>query len=120
MSYDAALCDPITHKVLELEHEHFMQGGTYCASGTKELWLNITYNYGPIYKNTAALGEDGIYKLNRLSGAESISILKCAVAELKDDVASDYWMPTEGNAKRALLQLLAMAYMRPDGIWSIQ
>lgn len=24
---------------------------------------------------------------------------------------------TKGNAKRALLQLLAMARMRPDGVW---
>lgn len=34
-----------------------------------------------------------------------------------DDVDTDYWKPTEGNAKRALLQLLAMAKIRPDGIW---
>ena len=36
---------------------------------------------------------------------------------LGDDVDDDYWKPTEGNAKRALYGLLAMAQMRPDGVW---
>lgn len=34
-----------------------------------------------------------------------------------DEVSGDYWEPTEGNAKRPLLQLAAMARMRPDGVW---
>lgn len=42
-----------------------------------------------------------------------------AIAELHDDVDPDYWKATEGNAKRALLQLLAMARMRPDGVWLV-
>ena len=40
-----------------------------------------------------------------------------AAAALGDDIDPDYWTPTEGNAKRPLLQLIAMAKMRPDGIW---
>lgn len=46
-----------------------------------------------------------------------IQILENAINQLGDDVDPDYWEPTEGNAKRALLKLLAMAKMRPDGIW---
>lgn len=34
------------------------------------------------------------------------------------EAATVAWEPTEGNAKRALLQLLAMARMRPDGVWN--
>ena len=30
---------------------------------------------------------------------------------------SGYWMPTRENAIRPLYQLLAMAQMRPDGVW---
>ena len=37
--------------------------------------------------------------------------------QLKDDKTENYWEPTEGNAKAALIQLLALAKMRPDGIW---
>lgn len=40
------------------------------------------------------------------------------LAKTDDEVSGDYWEPTEGNAKRALLQLLAMARMRPDGVWN--
>jgi hypothetical protein len=32
-------------------------------------------------------------------------------------VHEDYWEATEGNAKRALLQLMALSRMRPDGVW---
>lgn len=48
--------------------------------------------------------------------AEALSI----VESLTDDsyqCFALYWEATEGNAKRALLQLLAMARMRPDGVW---
>ena len=31
--------------------------------------------------------------------------------------AAKYWKATEGNAKRPLIQLRAMAQMRPDGVW---
>ncbi len=119
MSYDLTLQDPITLETLCLDYEHFMRGGTYCTGGTKELWLNVTYNYGPVFCKTTALGEDGISRLNGITGAESIPILEQAVAELSDDVDPDYWKATEGNAKRALLQLLAMARMRSDGVWKV-
>jgi len=53
-----------------------------------------------------------------MTGAQSIKVLDSAVQKLRDDISSDYWKPTEGNAKAALLKLIAMAEMRPDGIWS--
>jgi hypothetical protein len=53
-----------------------------------------------------------------MTGADSIPILEKAIAQLGDDVDEDYWEPTEGNAKRALSQLLALAKMRPDGVWT--
>lgn len=52
-----------------------------------------------------------------MTGAESIPVLERAIAVLGNDVSNDYWEPTEGNAKRALIYLLTMAQMRPDGIW---
>lgn len=115
MSYDIYLNDPVTKEVIEVDTSHFMAGGTYALGGTKELWLNVTYNYADHFYNT--MGEKGIRTIYGMSGAESIPILENAITQLGDDVASDYWEPTEGNAKRALLQLLAMAKMRPDGIW---
>ncbi|MCL2366531.1 MAG: hypothetical protein FWC75_05715 [Oscillospiraceae bacterium] len=117
MSYDIRLCDPITKKTIEFPHRHHLTGGTYELGGTHEAWLNITYNYSPHFYRL--IDEDeGIRAIYGMTGAESIKILKEAVISLGDDVCSDYWEPTEGNAKAALLKLIALAEMRPDGVWS--
>ena len=114
MSYDIRLCDPVTHETLEVDSPHLMAGGTYALGGTTELWLNVTYNYARHYH---CLGERGIREIYGKTGAESIPMLKAAALRLGDDVSDDYWEATEGNAKRPLLQLAAMARIRPDGVW---
>lgn len=131
MSYDVRLIDHTTHKVLEAENPHFMQGGTFCPGGTKELWLNITYNYAAMLckvlqrdvidqdtgKRTTLVGLDAI---NGLYAAETISMLRKAINSLSDEGANEsYWHPTEGNVKKALIQLKALADMRPDGVWEV-
>ena len=115
MSYDISLVDPITRDTLEVETPHQIRGGMYAVGGTTEAWLNITWNYAPFYYNI--FGEKGIRTIYGMTGAESIPVLKEAIAKLGDDVVADYWEPTEGNAKRALHNLLALAQMRPDGVW---
>lgn len=115
MSYDIELKDPITKKTLEMDTVHHMRGGTYQLGGTKGLHLNVTYNYSKHYYRI--FGEEGIRTIYGMTGADSIQVLKDAVEKLKDDINEDYWKGTEGNAKRALLQLLALAKMRPDGVW---
>lgn len=117
MSYDISLKDPVTKGTIEVKDAHFMQGGTYALGGTHELWLNVTYNYGKIFRRPEVLGEEGIRTIYGMTGAESIPVLQKAIANLGDDTDPDYWKPTDGNAKRPLCQLLAMAQMRPDGIW---
>lgn len=117
MSYDISLRDPVTKETIEVENAHFMHGGTYALGGTKELWLNVTYNYGSIFRRPEVLGEEGIRTIYGMTGAESVPVLQKAIANLGDDVSQDYWEATDGNAKRPLCQLLAMAQMRPDGIW---
>ena len=134
MSYDIYLVDPITRRVLELDAPHQMRGGTYSMGGTTEAHLNITYNYGghfyrvfeelpaprplaPAWMHEEGGPVGGIRTLYGLSGAESLIVLDRAIAMLKDDATGDYWEATEGNAKRALIQLRALATLRPDGIW---
>lgn len=56
MSYDIYLCDPVTHKPLKADDTHFVAGGTRSIGGTKELWLNITYNYGKHFRRDNVLG----------------------------------------------------------------
>ena len=117
MSYDISLRDPGTKETREVDEPHFMTGGTYQLGGTKELWLNVTYNYSDFYYRDDVFGEKGIRTIYGMTGAESIPVLEKAAAALGDDVDQDYWKATEGNAKRPLFQLIAMARMRPDGVW---
>lgn len=112
---DIRLCDPVTHEALQTDVPHDMRGGTYAMGGTTGLWLNVTYNYGRHYYRV--LGDEGIRTIYGMTGAESIPVLEAAAAKLSDEVSDDYWEATEGNAKRPLLQLAAMARIRPDGVW---
>jgi hypothetical protein len=116
MSYDIQLVDPVTKKALHAQEPHQITGGTCAMGGTTELWLNITYNYSSHYYR--AFGENGIRTIYGMTGAASIPVLQDAISSLGDDVNDDYWAPTEGNAKRALCQLVALAQLRPDGAWS--
>lgn len=116
MSYDIKLQDPVTNDTLILDAPHQMRGGTYAVGGTDRAALNVTYNYAPHFY--ATLGNEGIRELYGKTGAESMAMLKGAIAGLDDDVSDDYWQSTEGNAKQALAQLLALATLRPDGVWA--
>jgi hypothetical protein len=115
MSYDINLCDPVTKQIIVFDTPHQMRGGTYAIGGTNQASLNITYNYSKHYYRM--FGDDGIRSIYGKTGAEAISLLEQAIAKLGDDVDDNYWEPTEGNAKRALCQLLALAKMRPDGVF---
>lgn len=115
MSYNIYLKDPVTKETLDVESPHFIRGGMFAVGGTTEAWLNITYNYSKHFYRV--FGENGIRTIYGLTGAESIPVIKKAMSQLGDDVDSDYWTSTEGNAKRALAGLLALAQLRPDGIW---
>lgn len=133
MSYDISLRDPVAGDTLELDAPHHMRGGTYAVGGTKSAHLNVTYNYAPHYRRVfsprpAAPADSehgaihdglvlGIRSIYTLTGAQSIPVLQAAIDALGTDTNADYWAPTEGNARRALVQLLALAQMRPDGIW---
>lgn len=116
MSYDMTLVDPVTKSPIMLDHAHFMSGGTYAIGGTKELWLNVTYNYGGVIRTAIGCG------LNDLDGklaVDTIQLLEEGASKLSDECDDDYWKPVEGNVKKALLQLAVMAKMRPDAVWRV-
>lgn len=115
MSYDIRLLDPVTRETIQFDSPHHMTGGTYAVGGTTEAWLNITYNYAKFYYEV--LGEKGIRTIYGRTGADSIPLLQEAADKLGDETDDNYWVATPGNAKAPLLQLIAMAKMRPDGIW---
>ena len=116
MSYDIYLVDPETKETLQTETPHLLRGGTYALGGTTDCHLNVTYNYGKHYARV--LGENGIRTIYGMTARESIPVLLKASLELGDDVDDNYWIPTEGNARNALLDLIALARLRPDGVWA--
>ena len=122
MSYDINLLDPISKEIIEINDAHFLRGGTYKMGGSKELTLNITYNYSEILhrviqpENTPSEYKTGIRSLYGMTALEAIQILETAISSFKNDVDEDYWKATEGNVKRALNNLLTMCKMRPDAI----
>lgn len=115
MSYDICLRDPNTNEVVQLDESHDLRGGTYAMGGTPEAWLNITYNYGGHYYRL--LGEKGIRSIYGQTAEATRPALQAAADRLGDDVADDYWAPTEGNAKAALLNLIALGDLAPHGVW---
>lgn len=114
MSYDISLVDS-TDEVIILDEPWDGQGGTYQVGGTHEAWLNVTYNYGEILRDV--LGPGGIRSLYGKRAIDTIPKLEAAIDNLGDDVSGDYWEATEGNVKRALMDLVRLAKLAPHGVW---
>lgn len=115
MSYNIELTDPHTGECIELSEPHQMIGTTYQVGGTKYACLGVTYNYALHFNRV--LGTEGIRLIYGMTGKDSIPFLESAILCLKNDVCEDYWAPTEGNAKRALQNLVALAKLAPHGVW---
>ncbi len=115
MSYDISLKDPITGDTILLNEPHKLRGGTFVVGGSNAAWLNVTYNYAKYYYEL--FGEKGIRIIYGMTGKESIPLLYDAIQKLNDDSTDDYWEATEGNARWALIDLHALAVVRPDGVW---
>lgn len=114
MSYDIYLKDPETGECMELAEPHQMRGGTYPVGGTTQASLNVTYNYAPHFYRVIT---GGIRALYGMKAADSLPLIASAIAQLKDDVDPDYWKPTEGNARAALMNLLVLGAMLPNAVW---
>ena len=145
MSYDMSLTDPVSGETLLADVPHDMRGGTYAMGGTQELWLNITYNYSRWY--AALWPEKGIETIVGMTGGDSLPVLRDGIERLSDEsfhvelepdekwlterneaseritpgsgtmTLESYWCPTRANALRPLYQLIALAQIRPDGVW---
>ena len=120
MSYDIRIVDKETKMPIMLENKHDIIGGTYAVGGTRELWLNITYNYAPFFRKVFSThGTDGIHCIECESVDKTIPWIEEAINNLGDDVDDNYWSPTEGNAKKSLKSLLELAKLCPYGEWEI-
>ena len=123
MSYDISLVDPVTKNTLEVDDLHFIQGGTYQLGGTKELWLNVTWNYGDWYRHEGVFpvierkNEDGekyidkgIRSIYGMTGLESIPVLEHAIEVLKT-LDDGLYMSEEDK------EIYAKQDIFPDSYW---
>lgn len=117
MSYYICLTDPKTSETLRADTPMRITGANIAVGGTPYFEVSITYNYGKFYRLPETFGPLGIRALYGLSAAESIPMLERAISALAGKPSDDYWEACPGNARAALVQLLTMARMRPDGIW---
>lgn len=115
MSYDINMVNKNTGRVIQFPTPIDLKGGTYTIGGTTDAWLNVTYNYSEHFYRV--MGEKGIRTIYGMTGKEATPILENAISQLKNDIADDYWEPTEGNAQAALKNLLQLAQACPEGIF---
>ena len=130
MSYDIELKDRVTGKTLEVSENHFMTGGTYAVGGTRELWLNITYNYAHYYyeatdgdprfahdeisayyadgTNGPVETKYGIRGIYGKTGAESIPMLQDMIRRIEEKYKKDGEWTTTTKEK--------YKFFGPDGI----
>jgi len=116
MSYDIYMQHPTTGERLQTEVPHDLKGGSYAVGGTTEAWLNVTYNYANHFYRV--LGKKGIRTIYGMTGRDALPLLESAASQLKDDTDPDYWKATEGNARKALLDLAALARLFPNGVFA--
>lgn len=115
MSYDIFLHDPRTCDVAKTPMIHGLGGGTQVLGGTRDAWLNVTYNYSAHFEHV--LGKKGIRTIYGMTGRDSLPILQAAIDKLGTDESEDYWKPTEGNAQKALIDLATLAMRLPYCVW---
>lgn len=119
MSYDIIFRDPATGKAIKkpaalldnsVSSIHAI-GGDPAAS--EQMWMSPTYNYSGIFEKYGIHPKDD---LDGKTAAEVAEKLRAAIPRMGDDVNSDYWKATEGNAKRVALRLLAWCALAPEAI----
>jgi hypothetical protein len=91
-----------------LPEKHDIAGGTYAVGGTRDAWLYVTYNYAGTFHRV--IGGEGLRSLDGGCVRDSLPVLDKAIAALGEaQPDADYWKATDGNAKKALVDLKAIA-----------
>lgn len=120
MSYDIMIVKKDTDDIMLLPYDAVfpkeIRQGTYAVGGSPLAVMNITYNYAPIF--VKVLGPQGVRTIYGMRAFDTILLLTEAIDKLGTDVHEDYWEPTEGNARQALVGLRYLAANCPLGYWT--
>jgi hypothetical protein len=119
MSHDISLNCPCCKQVLHMP-ESFEDGGTHVYGGDDECRLNVTYNYGSLYRDVFPekdITNGPISWLYGKTGGDTITVLRKGVERLGTKRDDNYWNATAGNAGAALERLLSFTLQHPAGVW---
>ena len=117
MSYDIYIKDPRTNKPY-LRSDAVKEGGTQQIGGQATTELNMTTNYGKVFRS---VGFD-IKNLYGKTCKSAMPKIRNAMQKIKNQYNSgdyadhDYWAATPGNAYHALNVLYDMCEQYPKGI----
>jgi hypothetical protein len=118
MGYDIRACTK-NGEELEIQH-HYIRGHTFAINGTTSAHMTITYNYCAILEKVI---NEGIKSFHEKRVIETIDIINEAINKLSDDNEIDIWKPTEGNVKKALINLRELAFLiinsDENAIWEV-
>lgn len=95
--------------------ERHAEGGTYAIGGVTEASLNVTYNYGRLFREAGCHPDD---LRGRVAG-DVLPKLEGAVKYLGMKRDEDYWKATPGNAGYALSVLLEWAKQHPAAVFRV-
>lgn len=121
MSYDISLICPTCRSCPSLPED--MPSPVGASVGGNEASVSVTRNYtgllGPLWDLLTEDGRGTWFDLDGLTGAESIPMLEKALESLHGEPDEDYWAATEGNARRAVEEVLAVARAFPKLTWRV-
>jgi hypothetical protein len=101
LTYEIQLVNPKTNRPIQLER--------------REILFNIPLSYEDRFKKV--LGPLGIRKIYGMKAADTLSILRAAANNLKDNIDNTWWFSTEGNARLAIFTLISLARLCPSAVW---
>lgn len=115
MSYDIMITDA-NGKTRELAKPHQIKGMTHVHGENFLLEYNTTYNFAPTFQRL--FGPEGIRFLYYKSMADTIPLLDAAIGKLGDARGDGPWECADGNVKKALKDLRALAGLAdPSDLW---
>ncbi len=118
-SWDEAV-EHFRRQKVHLAQKHYITGGMFAVGGTDDPWLHVTFNYAEAF--CKFLGGDGINDFHDRPVRETLPKLIEAVSNMHGEPDDDYWKPTEGNARAALMNMIQLACLSPEtlnGYWFI-
>jgi hypothetical protein len=104
------------HPVTVSKHS---EGGTHVLGGCNDAELNITYNYGGLFRSVGLVFKEYGGNVHGQKAKDMIPRLEEAVKILGIIPSNDYWSASPGNAGHTLNILLTWARQYPEAVFEV-